>query len=277
MAKKFQWHLLVFLTCISCTPFFSAAPGSISGSNSPLTPAPTGSTLEKDKLTPPPTGTTTGRIRLAFSEFDLAQDPQFSIQSNEIMVLNLEHPEHPENNLPDSGPMGQDVFRYQISKESQYEFCFDAELTGQQLELISETDVSVLSFTAGSTETQQKCQTVTLKSGFYDCLISHNGQGDPLQTQSLFIRESQAEQGDKRIFISQDCPDCQLSQVNLKAHNFSNSNLIGADFSQADLSQSNFQGADLRRAKFTEARLSEATWTEGQQCTSDSVGRCILP
>jgi len=77
-----------------------------------------------------------------------------------------------------------------------------------------------------------------------------------------------------------DCPNCDLSGVNLSQRDLHGIDLSGANlrntiFTGANLSKANLEGANIHGAKFSNAKLRRTIWVDGKRCSAKAIGRCL--
>ena len=82
--------------------------------------------------------------------------------------------------------------------------------------------------------------TVDVDEGVHSLAIHHGG--GTVRSRALFILPGST-------IVSKDCPDCNLSGINLQSHNLSEADMTGANLSEANLSEANLESADLTDAK----------------------------
>ena len=80
----------------------------------------------------------------------------------------------------------------------------------------------------------------------------------------------------ERLVSTRQCPNCDLSEANLRGADLTGANLTGAILNRARLYKANLTGAILTGANLNGAGLADATWTDGSTvCQISSIGRCV--
>lgn len=181
-------------------------------------------------------------------------------KAGQMVILNLETDKsHPH----DSGGLGHDIINYEVEHAVTHTFC---SLEGVKLQVYSYDELLAEVSNGECRSTFVKAGIVTKK---YHNLtneamtlfvkiekINNDDSTGEANTTQRALRYNQADS--MHVSASRDCPFCDLSNLNLSRHSFSNAYLFNSNFSGADLSGSIFYQANLQGTNLTNTNLSYA-------------------
>jgi hypothetical protein len=181
------------------------------------------------------------------NEHDFAQDPSIVSTTNDLVIINLEHPDATDVHEYDSHITGVDRIPLYFANESNnHEFILEhkGDWDEYYMVLLDEEDNEILRL-----DRDTPIVTDNIPAGTYTLEIYHgSGIGDDY---TLFIRPGST-------YISGNCPECDLRYAPLSHANLSEANLVDVDFTGAFLPYADLSGAYLRRANFRGADLRNA-------------------
>ena len=181
-------------------------------------------------------------------EREFVKDSNFFAQPDQVVVLNLETPNDYVSDDEDTGGIGDDLIRSRLKKAAEHEF----KLNIPDGDLFTMTVTGPAGYVVALLNKDNPSATVGVNEGIHTFSITHGG--GTVRSRALFMRPGST-------IVGKDCPDCNLSGINLKFHNLSEADMTGADLSNADLSNANLEYADLTGTKRDGTNLNGAVLT----------------
>ena len=190
--------------------------------------------------------------RTYLHERDFAGNPQRKATPDQLVIVQLEHPEETPVHDRDSGVAGIDLIPLVFTKTVEHVFTVEHK-EGDKfwMNLMDEAGQEVLRANPLIPRVAQ-----VIEAGQYTMQIYHGrGSREPYL---LFVRP-----GESGSFLSRDCPQCDLRLADLSETGMRLANLEGVDLSGANLyitilTGAKLKGADLHGANLERAFLNEA-------------------
>jgi hypothetical protein len=188
-------------------------------------------------------------VKSHLNEHDFTQNPSLVATTDDLVIINLEHPHATDVHEHDSHVSGIDRIPLHFPEDVSHEFVVEHKEKGDAyfVVLLDEANNEILRVDRWNNTVIEN-----ITAGTYTLEIHHGSGIDGAYT--LFVRPGSTYTGG-------DCPGCNLHEANLSGADLSNANLDYANLASADLSHADLTNARLTRSDLTYANLTGANLT----------------